>query len=298
MSRIAFAPIAAALAMTATPAAAQSLPPAPATTAYFSIGKTQAILGGESRLAAILAQQTGQPLAPQPASYSPSYGAAVVQARMPLYRPAIAMDRPDVFNSVALPIAHSSLDRRWRKVANGPVGATSAAYASGLAGRSAIEQLEAVNHYVNARIRFVDDIRQYGVADRWTSAADTLRRGRGDCEDYAIAKLQLLRRAGFADTDLYLVILRDALRRADHAVLVARADGRMLVLDNGTDRLIDSYEMPDYRPIVTFSGNKVWTHGYRREVPPMVLAANDKPASAATLAAASMVSAAPSALAN
>ena len=94
------------------------------------------------------------------------------------------------------------------------------------------------------------------------------------------------------------MILRDALRRADHAVLVARADGRMLVLDNGTDRLIDSYEMPDYRPIVTFSGKKVWTHGYRREVPPMVLAANDKPASPVTLAAASMVSAAPSALAN
>lgn len=298
MSRIAFATIGAALAMTAAPAAAQSRPPAPAAAAYFSIGKTQAILGGESRLAAILAQQTGQPLAPQPANYSPSNGAPVVQARMPFYRPAIAMDRPDVFNSVALRIAHSSLDRRWRKAANGPVGATSAAYASGLAGRSAVEQLEAVNHYVNARIRFVDDIRQYGVADRWTSAADTLRRGRGDCEDYAIAKLQLLRRAGFADKDLYLVILRDTLRRADHAVLVARADGRMLVLDNGTDRLVDSYEMPDYRPIVTFSGNKVWTHGYRREVPPMVLAANESPAPAMTLAATTMISAAPSALAN
>ena len=296
MSRIVLAPIAAALALTSAPAAAQSASPSPAA-AYFSAGKTQAILGGESRLAAILAQQSGQPLAPQPAAYSPRYGAPVVQARMPLYRPAIAMDRPDVFNSVALPIAHSSLDRRWRKVANGPVGAASANYASGLADRSAIEQLEAVNHYVNARIRFVDDIRQYGVADFWTTAADTLRRGRGDCEDYAIAKLQLLRRAGFAEKDLYLVILRDALRRADHAVLVARADGRMLVLDNGTDRLIDSYEMPDYRPIVTFSGNKVWTHGYRREVPPMVLASNETPGPALTLAAASVVPA-PSALAN
>jgi len=298
MSRIAFAPIAAVLAMAAAPAAAQSMPPAPVAAAYFSLGKTQAILGGESRLAAILAQQAGQPLAPQPASYSASYGAPVVQARMPLYRPAIAMDRPDVFNSVALPIAHSSLDRRWRKVANGPVGAASSAYAAKLSDRPAIEQLEAVNHYVNARIRFVDDIRQYGVADYWTTAADTLRRGRGDCEDYAIAKLQLLRRAGFADKDLYLVILHDALRRADHAVLVARADGRMLVLDNGTDRLVDSYEMPDYRPIVTFSGSKMWTHGYRRAPAPVVYAANETRAPAMTLAAASPVAIAPSALAN
>lgn len=290
MSRIALAPIAAALALTAAPAAAQSL-------SYYSSSKTQAILGGQSRLAAILAQQSGQPV-PQPAAYSASYGAPVVQARMPVYRPAIAMDRPDVFNSVALPIARTSLDRRWRKVANGPVGATPAAYASGLADRSPIEKLEAVNRYVNARVAFVDDSRQYGVSDLWTAAADTLRRGRGDCEDYAIAKLQMLRRAGFADKDLYLVILHDSLRRADHAVLVARAGGRMLVLDNGTDRLTDSFEMPDYRPIFTFSGNRVWTHGYRRAVPPMVIAANETRTPTVTLAAASLAPVAPSALAN
>ena len=287
MSRIALAPIAVALALTAAPAPAQTL-------SYYSASKTQAILGGESRLAAIMAQQSGQP-APQPAAYRTGYGAPVVQARMPIYRPAIAMDRPDVFNSVALPIARSSLDRRWRKVANGPVGATSAAYASGLAARSPIARLEAVNRYVNARVAFIDDSRQYGLADHWTSAADTLRRGRGDCEDYAIAKLQLLRRAGFADKDLYLVILRDSLRRADHAVLVVRAEGRLLVLDNSTDRLIDSFEMPDYRPIFTFSGNKVWTHGYRREVPPMLIAANQVPAPNVTLAAASLAPLAPSA---
>lgn len=290
MSRIALVPIAAALALTAAPAVAQSAP-------YYSASKTQAILGGESRLAAILAQQSGQPV-PQPAAYSSSYGTPVLQARMPVYRPAIAMDRPDVFNSVALPIARTSLDRRWRKVANGPVGATPAAYASGLADRSPIEKLEAINRYVNARVAFVDDSRQYGVSDLWTAAAETLRRGRGDCEDYAIAKLQLLRRAGFADKDLYLVILRDALRRADHAVLVVRAEGRMLVLDNGTDRLVDSYELPDYRPIFTFSGNRVWTHGYRREVPPMVMAANEMQAPALTLAAASLAPVTPSGFAN
>ena len=36
-----------------------------------------------------------------------------------------------------------------------------------------------------------------------------MRRGRGDCEDYAIAKLQMLRAAGFEDRDLYLVIAKD-----------------------------------------------------------------------------------------
>ena len=53
-------------------------------------------------------------------------------------------------------------------------------------------------------------------------------------------------------------------------MLVVRAEGRLLVLDNGTDRIVDT-RWRDYRPIVTFSGNRAWTHGYRREAPPMVL---------------------------
>ncbi len=272
MFRIALASAAASVALIAAPAAAQSY-----AGPYFTSSKTQAILGGESRLAAILAQQSGQPV-PRAAAVTPAgYAAPLLRAAMPIYRPAVPVDRPDVFNSVALPIDRTSLDRRWRKVAKAPAGAVPAVFNAGLAGRGPIEQLEAVNRYVNGRVKFIDDIRQYGVADHWTTAADTLRRGRGDCEDYAIAKLQLLRRAGFAEKDLYLVILRDALRRADHAVLVARAEGRLLVLDNGTDRLTDSYEMPDYRPIVTFSGSRAWTHGYRREAPPMVIASNQIP---------------------
>ena len=288
MFRIALASAAASLALLAAPAAAQGYGGP-----YFTSSKTQAILGGESRLAAILAQQSGQPV-PQAAALSPAgYAAPLLRAAMPIYRPAVPADRPDVFNSVALPIDRTSLDRRWRKVAKAPTGAVPPAFNADVAGRGPIEQLEAINRYVNGRVKFIDDIRQYGVADHWTTAADTLRRGRGDCEDYAIAKLQLLRRAGFAEKDLYLVILRDALRRADHAVLVARAEGRLLVLDNGTDRLIDSYEMSDYRPIVTFSGNRAWTHGYRRETPPMVLASNETK-SAGTM----MAAPAPSAQAN
>ena len=96
--------------------------------------------------------------------------------------------------------------------------------------------VEAVNRYVNRRVRFTDDEQQFGRSDVWEAANETLRSGRGDCEDYAIAKLQMLRRAGLADRNLYLVIVKDLVRRADHAVLVVRAAGRMLVLDNGTDR--------------------------------------------------------------
>ena len=286
-------------------AGAVSVPPVHAQGIPFAAGgarswaKSDAILGGQpSALQAILAQQSGLPalaLTPRPASYSVPVLPAIVRTEH-VVSPGVTSGRPDVFGSVALRIDRAPLMSRWQQVRHARLVGPSARYAQSLSGLDEVERLEAVNRYVNDRVRFVDDRVQYGRADVWTSASDTLSRGKGDCEDYAIAKLQLLRRAGFAEKDLYLVILRDALRRADHAVLVARADGRLLVLDNGTDRLIDSYEMPDYRPIVTFSGNRIWTHGYRRETPPMTYASNEVAKPTVAVAAASVAAVTPGAL--
>ena len=111
--------------------------------------------------------------------------------------------------------------------------------------------------------------------DRWMPASETLARGRGDCEDYAIAKRALLRAAGIPDRDLYLVVLKDLTRRADHAVLVVRANGRFLVLDNGTSRIVDSSDVSDYRPVLTFTAGRTYTHGYRRDMPPITYASNE-----------------------
>lgn len=263
---------AALLAAAAFPAAAnaQIMP------AYQPSSKTEAILGGQpSALAAIMARQSGQAIpAAAPASVSPaSPGALFRPAVMPLRNAVASADRPDVFNSVALSLRSSPLDRRWRTVATARASGNAAAFAVSLRDRDALDQVDLVNRYVNARVRFVDDSVQFGSPDRWLAASETLVRGRGDCEDFAIAKRAMLRAAGFADRDLYLVVLKDLSRRSDHAVLVVRVAGRFLVLDNGTDRIVDSASVQDYRPILTFTENSVYTHGYRREVtPPMVLA--------------------------
>lgn len=291
------AALAAGLALTAVAAPAQAqLAPSSA----IGLSKTEAILGGApSRLAAIMAAQssgTAPALAPASAPTAASlYRQAPFVLRAVVSAPVtpVSADRPDVFNSVALPVARTPLDARWGGVARRGVSGASATFAGALSSRSEMERIEAVNNYVNRRVTFVDDIRRFGVADRWSAAAETLSSGRGDCEDYAIAKMALLRRAGFADRDLYLVVLKDLVRRADHAVLVVRSGGRFLVLDNGTDRLIDSAEIRDYRPILTFTAGKTFTHGYRRDAvqPPVVYAMAEQPAmpaSGVAMAAASL----------
>lgn len=265
-----------------TPAAAQSQ--AISGAAALSFSKSTAILGGSSRLEALLASQGAGP-APTYAAAAPAFAAPVVRAIAPLVPPsgvgeagAVPADRPDIFNSVSLPVSRSPLDARWHAVRYGSPGARAAAYAASLTGADELDRLDAVNRFVNARVRFVDDRQQFGIDDRWTNGADTLARGRGDCEDYAIAKMQMLRHAGFADRDLYLAVVRDLVRRADHAVLVVRSGGRFWVLDNGTDRVLDDRAIADYRPVLTFSGGKVFTHGYRRQsapLPPVTIASAD-----------------------
>jgi predicted transglutaminase-like cysteine proteinase len=264
------------LAFASAPAAARELPlgasVAPRNASY---SKSEAILGGApSSLAAILASQgAARNGAPSPAGYGAPGNAQA--ASMPRVVP---LDRPDVFGSVALAVGATPLERRWSKVERKPIGPAAAAFVNSLSGLNEIEQLDAVNRFVNARVQFTNDKRQFGSTDLWLAAGETLRRGRGDCEDFAIAKLQMLRHAGFADKDLYLVILYDVRRRQDHAVLVARAEGRLLVLDNGTSRIVDSDSIADYRPILSFSGDRSWTHGYRRGPEANVQYAEARPA--------------------
>jgi predicted transglutaminase-like cysteine proteinase len=241
---------------------------------YRPMSKTEAILGGApSALAAIAAQQGGRP-AYATAAAPLSHGAYFRPAISNDVRQPVSSDRPDIFNSVALSIGRSPLDARWSRVSGAGVSGSAASYAASLHGENIITKLEAVNGYINARVRFVDDRVQFGVADRWMSASETLARGRGDCEDFALAKRAMLRAAGVPDKDLYLVVLKDLTRRADHAVLVVRAAGRFLVLDNGTNRIVDSSDVQDYKPVLTFTASHTYTHGYRRELAPVTYASN------------------------
>jgi len=267
-----FAPVLSVLALAtlAVPAEAQVV-----NASYRPMSKSEAILGGApSALAAIAAQQSGRPT--YVSAVAPLSGGAYFQPAVNNYvRQPVSSDRPDIFNSVALSIGRSPLDARWNQVSGVGVSGAAGAYATSLHGENIIAKLEAVNSYINARVRFVDDRVQFGVADRWMTASETLARGRGDCEDFALAKRAMLRAAGVPDKDLYLVVLKDLSRRADHAVLVVRAAGRFLVLDNGTNRIVDSSDVQDYKPVLTFTAGRAYTHGYRREVAPMTYASNN-----------------------
>ncbi len=101
-------------------------------------------------------------------------------------------------------------------------------------GRSGRARIEAANRLVNGAIRYTSDLIQHGVLDQWTTPLAMLATGRGDCEDYAIAKYVLLREAGFAQSDLRILLGRDKAAREDHAVLAVKDGANWIILDNRT----------------------------------------------------------------
>ncbi len=132
------------------------------------------------------------------------------------------------------------------------------------------KQVQMVNRWVNQNIVFGDDQVVYRRADYWAPAGETLRRGIGDCEDFAIAKMEMLSALGVERADMRLIIARDLVRNADHAVLVVKLDGGSVILDNVTDRLLNGQMSNDYRPIMSFSQNAKWVHGYGVQQPEAV----------------------------
>lgn len=109
-----------------------------------------------------------------------------------------------------------------------------------LRGRARIGHL---NRAINLSIRPITDEAQHGVADHWSSPLATLAAGRGDCEDYAIAKYLALREAGIAASDLRLVVVRLPPADLDHAVLAVRHEERWLILDNRRLALLEAGDL-------------------------------------------------------
>ncbi|KWV56032.1 transglutaminase [Bradyrhizobium macuxiense] len=135
--------------------------------------------------------------------------------------------------------------------------------------KSGRDRLDEANRAINQAIRYVSDFAQFGEADRWTAPLATFATGKGDCEDYAIAKYIALSEAGFARDDLRLVLGRDRAIRQDHAVLAARLDGHWLILDSRRSELIDDGELANFTPMFAINerGVQLFAAPYAKRLP-------------------------------
>lgn len=116
-------------------------------------------------------------------------------------------------------------------------------------GLSGMARVEATNRLINTSIRYMSDLAQHATVDVWSSPLASLTTGRGDCEDYAIAKYFVLREAGVAEHNLRILLVRDRKVREDHAVLSIRHGGVWTVLDNRNMILTPDRELAHFTPL-------------------------------------------------
>lgn len=137
-----------------------------------------------------------------------------------------------------------------------------------VAGMDEAAQKEQTNLFFNRKIRYTSDQRLWQQVDYWASPLESFGQGRGDCEDYAIAKYFTLLAEGMDPSKLRLVYVKadlpaSATRPAEsvgHMVLAyyAQPTAEPIILDNLTDELRPASQRPDLSPVFSFNTQGLW----------------------------------------
>lgn len=150
--------------------------------------------------------------------------------------------------------AQISVLRDWEKVLAGAKSGTDK------------DKLEKINNFVNQHIAFEDDIDIWNQSDYWATPLETIGRGRGDCEDFAIIKYYSLHDAGVPLIKLRLVYVKARLNGPSGPYLQAHMvlayyptpNAIPLVLDNLVPEIKPASQRSDLHPIFSFNSEAIW----------------------------------------
>jgi predicted transglutaminase-like cysteine proteinase len=134
-------------------------------------------------------------------------------------------------------------------------------------GLSDEEKLERVNTFFNQRILWVADSVLWQQEDYWATPLETMAKGAGDCEDFAIAKYVSLLIAGVQESKLRITYVR-LQQRPDappiaHMVLAYYIEptAEPLILDNFIGEIKSASRRPDLSPVYSFNAKHLWFRG-------------------------------------
>lgn len=128
------------------------------------------------------------------------------------------------------------------------------------------EQLNQVNDFMNAHIHFSDDRTTWHQSDYWATPIESLGRGAGDCEDYAIAKYFSLLLLGIPVDQLRITYVKAEVgglgsgEYEAHMVLAYYPDveNEPLILDNLVGEIRPAAKRRDLTPVFGFNSDGIW----------------------------------------
>lgn len=135
-----------------------------------------------------------------------------------------------------------------------------------LGGATDAEKIERINAFFNRKIAFKDDAEVWGAPDYWATPLETLGKGAGDCEDFAIAKYISLKLLDVPVDKMRLIYVRaqiggphSSLTQAHMVVGYYETPGAdPLILDNLVTAIYPAVRRPDLFPVFSFNSDGLW----------------------------------------
>jgi len=120
-------------------------------------------------------------------------------------------------------------------------------------------KLQNVNKFFNY-LRFIDDIKLWGLSNYWATPIEFLGVNAGDCEDFAIAKYFTLLALGVPDSKMRITMVK-AVRLNQYHMVVSyyKTPGSIpLILDNIDGNIKPATQRKDLIPVYSFNGKQLW----------------------------------------
>lgn len=124
-------------------------------------------------------------------------------------------------------------------------------------------KLNVANQFFNF-MEYQKDINNWGVQDYWATPLEFIVAGKGDCEDFALAKYFTLLELGVPDEKLLMMYVKlkqlsNVYGQAHMVLLYYETPSSIpLVLDNINKEIVSADKRPDLLPIYGFNGKGLW----------------------------------------
>ena len=132
------------------------------------------------------------------------------------------------------------------------------------------EQVAGVYAYFNA-IKYQEHAPDCGI-DCWKGRLQFLAQREGDCGDHALAEYFTLKRLGFKERDLQLIVAQlpglDDSFNGGHVVLRVRAEGEYFILDNRRTELAGLSALRKYKVLAGMNADSVQIYNLVTPAPP------------------------------
>jgi predicted transglutaminase-like cysteine proteinase len=128
------------------------------------------------------------------------------------------------------------------------------------------DRLKRVNEFFNRRVQFGNDQEIWGQSDYWATPMETLAKGKGDCEDFTIAKYFTLINLNIPVEQLRLVYVKARIGGPSSNIVQAHMvlafypspEAEPMVLDNLITDIRPAGRRPDLQPVFSFNSQGIF----------------------------------------